>query len=236
MSKLPCPSCGLPRGRGSRCTHCGHEHTSRVATAPRPAPASRPAPAGPAPPAPRPAPARRRPTAPQCEGVLVAIAATPPQRGDRPWWGALLTALAVIPGLLALFVLYAVRRLTRLSSRSSRRRLLLAGGLGGLAGYRLGRRHGGGEHTALRVRTAGGEAICRCACPPASLSFAPGDDIAIWGRLHPDGVTRARRLENRTAGARQRIPAVRPWVPFAAAVSLVLCIAALNSITRHPVL
>lgn len=190
---------------------------------------------------------------PQASGRVVAVAATPPAPGDRPWWGPAISVLAVVPGVLAVLTLWMVQRAHRItasltksivqapfggssssSSKAKKRRRgpspLFAAGAGGALGYQLGKRWRPKEHSLIRVAGPGGDVYCRCASAPGSLPLSAGDDVFVWGRAHADGTVRVDRLENGTTGAKHRAQAFGSWVPVAAAISVVLVIAALASV------
>lgn len=182
-------------------------------------------------------------------GRVSSIGPTPAARGDRPWWSALATACALLPGVFALAVIAAVRILHRAigaaaadatrstfgfggSRRRHRRRVnpLAAAGAGGALGYLLGRRARPTIHTAFRVVTPNGEVHCRYAREPDAVPIAPGDQVSAWGRRDSAGTLRVARLENQTTGATDRAHAVSSWVPVAALASIALVALAITSL------
>jgi hypothetical protein len=238
----------MDRGSRPTCAYCGHSR-SGTATAPRPV----------VPPWPRRQPrARVRPTGggspaapkttPALRGKVVAITATPPASGDRPLWAPFLAVAAVLPGLIALAGIFALRTMTRALTRSRNNFVrsmfgirpagkgrswspgfFLGSAVGGMIGYRLGRRNSRLEHTTIRVDTAQGDQLCRYPAAPGALPLNVGDVVEITGRRHSDGVLRGRRFTNSSLSLNHTARLVAPWVPFAAALSLVLCVALIAS-------
>ncbi|MDX6624891.1 MAG: hypothetical protein QOE75_2823 [Solirubrobacterales bacterium] len=181
-------------------------------------------------------------------GQVRTIAATPQAAGDIPWWARSAGLIAVLPGVAALLVLVALRIVLKALSPSRSRsksgslgrllgfgggggsfgavHVLLAAGLGGMVGYRLGKRSQPVEHSLLMIVPASGRAIpCRYPTPISRLPVASGDRVELLsGRLYPDDTARAWRLHNVSTGVRHRAQIVAGWVPLAALGSLALCL------------
>jgi hypothetical protein len=188
--------------------------------------------------------------APMLAGRVRSIAATAPAAGDIPWWAKSVGFLAVLPGLIALAFLLALRIALkalapkRAKGKSGFGRLagsLLGGGFSplpagpskgplgigaaGLIGYALGRRHNAPpEYSLLMIVSSAGVVPCRYPTAPAALPVAVGDQVELSGRLYPDNTARGWRCRNLSTGVNHRARIVQPWVPFAALASLVLCL------------
>ena len=195
---------------------------------------------------------------PTVSGQLISIAATPASRGDRPWWVPLTYLFALIPLLMALAAITAMRAVVRafsLGALGGRRAggdlmmkmLGFGGGSGGahpgaltslvsgvlqdVLGYRLKRATDPHEYSLMRLRAGKGETVCRYMAAPATLPVARGDHLLIWGRSGDDGVIRARRLENRSVGATHTAPLVPSAVAIAAIVFLAFWLMILTAAT-----
>ena len=158
--------------------------------------------------------------------------------------------LAVLPGLMAIAVLIAVRTFAKSLRRSkdslirspfklpetrskphwSPSPALTFGGLGALLGYRAGRASAQTEYSQLRLKSPGSEIVCRYLAAPASIPVAQGDELKLWGSLGRDGVLRAYRLENVSNGAMHKVTLIRPWVVAAAVISALLCLIILTTV------
>lgn len=177
------------------------------------------------------------------EGRLLSLSTTPPQAGDRPWWAPFVGVLAIVPGVVALMTIAAIRMAMRMMSS---RRSLLSGLLGvprrgaeplsiDLSELlKLWSKHPAAqEHSLLRMQTPTGTArYCRYAAAPSMLPLQVGDHVSCWGRELPDGTLRARRLVNRTTGTAHTARVAPPWVTAAALTSLVLCAMAFVDLFR----
>jgi MYXO-CTERM domain-containing protein len=181
-------------------------------------------------------------------GRVRSIASTPPAAGDIPWWAKSAGFLAVLPGLIAVVFLLALRIVIRVlvPKREKRNELgrlvglfgggfspapagpskgLLGMGAAGLVGYALGRRRNAPpEYSLLMVVASTGVVPCRYPTAPAALPVAIGDQIELFGRLYPDNTARAWRCRNLSTGVSHRARIVSSWVPFAAIASLALCL------------
>jgi hypothetical protein len=195
-------------------------------------------------------PLTKRP--PLLEGRVKTIAATAPAAGDLPWWAQSAGLLAVLPGVVGLFVIFAVRIALRAVSSSRRQgigrlfslggssgrgggsgavRLLIAAGLGGMAGYRLGRGAKPAEYSLLLIASSRGDVPCRYPTAPSMLPVSTGDRVELLaGRLYPDNTARAWRCRNLSTGVSHQARIVATWVPFAAAISFFLCAYAVVSV------
>lgn len=147
-------------------------------------------------------------------GRVISLNTTAPAGGDRPWWVSVVHVLAVLPGLMAMAVIVAVRMFAN-SLRRSKRSVsrspfklpdltpkphwspspaLTFGGLGTLLGYRMGRASAKTEYSQLRLRSPGSEVECRYLAASASIPVAQGDELRLWGSQGRDGVLRGYRL------------------------------------------
>jgi hypothetical protein len=174
---------------------------------------------------------------------------TAPARGDRPWWVAAVHVLALLPALMALAAIIAVRtfaktlrrrrdslirspfKLPQLASSPHRSpfQALTYGGLGALLGYRAGRASTQAAYSQLRLRSGVSEIECRYLAAPASIPVAQGDQLKLWGSLGRDGVLRGYRLENISNGTTHKVTLVRPWAAGAAVLSALLCLIILTN-------
>ena len=178
---------------------------------------------------------------PTVAGRIRSIAATPPAKGDVPWWAGSIGVLAILSVALGAIAVIAVRTFFKAIStpkreamsmltsslfggrRSSKSGLplwteLLKSGWAGFVEYRLSQKVV--EHTLLMVVTRRGVVPCRYPTAPSALPLAVGDSVELSGRLYPDHTARAWRSRNLTTGVSHRAQVVAPWAPFAAFASL----------------
>src|SRR5450759_2715757 len=142
-----------------------------------------------------------QPRPPVATGRVISLNTTAPARGDRPWWVSLVYVLALLPALMAVAVVIAIRAFAKTlrSSTGSVSRspfklpalapkphwspspALTFGAVGALLGYRAGRASASTECSQMRVRSTGGETECRYLAAPASIPVAQGDELNLWG-------------------------------------------------------
>jgi hypothetical protein len=185
-----------------------------------------------------------QPCAPVAAGRVVSLGATPPASGDRPWWVAVIHALAMLSAVTTLTFILALRTFAKNLGRAKESLVpsplklfvrpsaprwnvsvtLSFEGLAALLGYRAGR------YSQIRLRAPSSEMVCRYLAPPASIPVATGDDLRLWGKLGRDGVVRAYRLENLSNGASHNVTLIRSWVVAAAAISALFCLIVLAAV------
>ncbi len=157
--------------------------------------------------------------------------------------------LAVVPVLIALAVVFATQAAMRSMGRAkeglipsplklgtwvptpqpkSQLSELLMDVLKTLLDIRI-RRASDVTYSQIRLQGATRQIACRYLAAPDSLPVVVGDELSLWGDVGRDGVLRARRLENVSAGSSHEVKLVHPLVGGAAATAVVFCLMVLAS-------
>ncbi len=176
-------------------------------------------------------------------GRIRSIAATPPAKGDVPWWAGSIGVLAIFSVALGVLAVIAVRTLFKAISTPRREAMgmltsglfggrrasksgpplwaeLVKSGWAGFVEYRVSQRQVVVKHSLLMVVTRRGVVPCRYPTAPSMLPLAAGDSVELFGRLYPDHTARAWRCHNLSTGVSHSAKVVAPWAPFAAFASL----------------
>jgi len=157
--------------------------------------------------------------------------------------------LALVPVLIALAVVFATQAAIRSMGRAkeglissplklgiwvptpqprSQLSELLMDVLKTLLDIRI-RRASNVTYSQIRLQGATRQIACRYLAAPNALPVVVGDELNLWGDVGRDGVVRARRLENVSAGSSHEVKLVPPLVGAAATTAVVFCLMVLAS-------
>jgi hypothetical protein len=182
---------------------------------------------------------------PAATGRVLALSATKRARGDRPWWVGVVHVLAVVPVLFIVAVAGATQAALRSMGKakeglirsplklstwvatpqpSSSSSELLTDGLKALLEYWSRGASANVVYSQIRLQSPTRQIACRYLAAPDGLPVVVGDELSLWGTFGRDGVLRAHRLENASAGSTHKVTLVHPLVGAGAAVSALLCL------------